>query len=161
MNATNDIRALHAKAMKTGCATTATIKVNGQKCLVKVSPPKDGQQQVHVSTLRAPLGMRECSQTEFTYDEKHIGEQLGKFSEKIIEAEINAMCEKTISTSKDQKNSLMINDRKCEVVTGLTSSGEAYVVISYTPPDSQKRYHACEFMHKRGESLAEHIAEAS
>jgi hypothetical protein len=161
MNATNDIMALHAKVMKTGCATTATIKVNGQKCLVKVSPSKDGQQQVHVSTLRAPLGMRECSRTEFTYDEKHIGEQLGKFSEEIIEAEVSAMCEKTISTGKDQESSIMINDRKCEINAGFTSSDEAYVVISYTPPDSQKRYHVCGFMHRRGESLAEHIVEAS
>ncbi|MDR1255729.1 MAG: hypothetical protein LBJ94_02285 [Puniceicoccales bacterium] len=241
MNAVNDIRALYAKAMKTGRATTATIKVSGQECLVEVSPSKDDQQRMHVSILHAPLGMRECNQAEFIYDEEHIGEQLEKFSEKITELEINAMCEKTLSTGESQKSNLIVNGQECEVKVSLgenqqvyvsilyvplgvrqcqcqtefiydgehtgeqigrfseeitraeinamyektISTGEdqrnnlivsgqeyeirigpgghqqAYVSILHAPPGSQEGQQVCEFIYKRGESLAEHIAEAS
>ncbi|MDR1255728.1 MAG: hypothetical protein LBJ94_02280 [Puniceicoccales bacterium] len=146
--------------MKTGRATTATIEVNGRPCSVKVSPSKIEGQQPQVIISYAPVASRQC-QTEFIYDEEHIGEQLGKFSEEITESEINAMCEETFSMGESQKSNLIVNGQECEVRVSPGGNQQVYVSILHVPPGSQEGQQVYEFIHRRGEPLAEHIAKVS
>jgi hypothetical protein len=82
MSAANDISALCSGAIESGNVERATIEVNGRQCSIKVSPSKIEGQQPQVKVSYASLASRQC-QVKFTYDEKHISEQMEKFSEQM------------------------------------------------------------------------------